>query len=132
MVFNLNNIVYVSRRTVRSIARHQIDTMVEKMKQDPSSEWRKLGKAFAKFKPDISVEHKPSDWRLLQYALRLGWQFARSWMGGGNERDEKKGVKMSTVEANAISQSRSKLGSSQLQGFWLWKRRRTSRGEVEA
>jgi hypothetical protein len=132
MVFNLDNVVYVSRGTFRSIVQHQIDTMVEKMKKDSCAEWQKRGKAFAKFKPDIAVEHKPSDWRLLQYTLRLGWQIARSWMSGGKERDEGKGAKMSTVEANAISRPRNELNSWQLQGFKLWRRRQRSQAVAEA
>jgi hypothetical protein len=132
IVFNLNNVVYVSRGTFRSIARHQIDTMVEKMKQDPYPEWQKRGKTFAKFKPDMVVEHKPSDWRLLQYTLRLGWQIARSWISGGKVREEERRAKPTTAEANAIGQPRDELNSTLWQGFKLWRRHRISQGVPEA
>ena len=89
-MFNLNNLVYVTRGTFRSIARHHIEIMVEKMKQDPRIVWRKRGKAFEKFKVDIEAEHKPSDWRLFQYAIRLGWKTVWSWKRGGKEKDDEK------------------------------------------
>ena len=132
IVFNLNNVVYFSRGTFRSIAQHQIGTMVKKMKQDPCAEWQKRGKMFAKFKPDMAVEHKPSDWRLLQYTLRLGWQIARSWTNGGKVREEERGAKPSTAEVNAIGRPRNELNSTQWQGFKLWRRHRISQGVPEA
>lgn len=64
---------------------------------------QKRGKAFAKFKPHLTIEHKPSDWRLLQYTVRLGWQITRSWLSGGSERHVGKGLNMSKTEANAAS-----------------------------
>jgi hypothetical protein len=106
--------------------------MVEKMNQDPCADWQKRGKAFMKFKPESTIEHKPSDWRLLQYALRLGWQVARSWISGGKERGGRKGAKLSTAEASAISRPQNGSNSSQLQGFKLWRRHRMSQGVAEA
>jgi hypothetical protein len=132
IVFNLNNLVYVSRGTFRSIAQHQIDNMVEKMQQDPSNEWKKRGKRFTKFKPDLAVEHKPSDWRLLQYAVHLGWQTIRSWVSRGKEGARGKGAEMSTAGANGKGETSKELNSSQLQSFKLWRRRWMSEGEEKA
>jgi hypothetical protein len=123
-VFNLDTLVHFYQDTYRQI----VERTISSMKSDRNETWRARAKAFEKFSTPRRVENKPSDWRLVQYALKkVFWParlFERSFEGGFGKDA---GFEMD-VRGSAREEIDKTVGSARRLGFW---RRRTA-GSSEA
>ena len=65
IVFNLDHIVHLYQDIYRAFLHHTVGPM----KSDANHVWAERARDFEKFSNPRGAEHKPSDWRLLQYSL---------------------------------------------------------------
>ena len=88
IVFNIDSIVFAFHYCRRALSANAIAAM----ELDSSEAWRKRGTAFAKCQTRSRTGEKPSDWRLVQYALVRPWHLRgkREGMESGNIQDVEK------------------------------------------
>jgi hypothetical protein len=65
IVFNLENIAEL----LGGLYRGWRENLIEKMQNDPSEDWQRLGKNFEEFYPHNNCK-KPSEWRIIGYQIR--------------------------------------------------------------
>jgi len=77
IVLNLDNIANFFRpictyasTSMSSLFRHFIDSQIRGMQHDHTSIWKKRGTAFKKSRVMREGDSRPSQWRILQFALR--------------------------------------------------------------